>query len=248
MYFFLAFVYCCLVSVCLACAADVEGGNTQWLQGACYRCLLYLGDLGETPWQPRLALVWALEFSKLWREFWAQCLSIWPQGLWNLPKLSNVRSKWLISVQNCLVSNQSDQKILFTSGPTPQVASSAARMYIRASKLCDVKDKCMLAWVWVFGIDSSNSLSDHAIFGSQNGVLRGAINSNVLIWLFSCPVWTLFNCYLSPVVMPHSTFQTGYKVWTSHKIVSHLIALCGDVGIWLSIRTSDTDCSRKAPT
>ncbi len=42
---------------------------------------------------------------------------------------------------------------VLTSGPTPQVASSAAHMYVRASKLRDVKDKCMLVGVQVFGMD-----------------------------------------------------------------------------------------------
>ncbi len=32
---------------------------------------------------------------------------------------------------------------VFTSGPTPQVASSAAHMYVQASNLLDVKDECM---------------------------------------------------------------------------------------------------------
>ncbi len=47
--------------------------------------------------------------------------------------------------------------IILISGPTPQVASSAAHMYICSSKLHDV------VWVRVFGIDSSNSLPDYAI-------------------------------------------------------------------------------------
>ncbi len=50
-------------------------------------------------------------------------------------------------------------KINNTSGPTPQVASSAAHMYVCSSKLCDV------VWVRVFAIDYSNSLPDHAMFG-----------------------------------------------------------------------------------
>ncbi len=45
-----------------------------------------------------------------------------------------------------------------TSGPTPQVASPAAHMYVCGSKLRDV------VWVRVFGIDSSNSFPGHAIF------------------------------------------------------------------------------------
>ncbi len=39
----------------------------------------------------------------------------------------------------------------FKSGPTSQVASSAAHMSVRASKLRDVKDKRILVWVRVFG-------------------------------------------------------------------------------------------------
>ncbi len=47
----------------------------------------------------------------------------------------------------------------FTSGLTPQVASSAVHMYICSSELRDV------VWVRVFGINSSNSLPDYAMFG-----------------------------------------------------------------------------------
>ncbi len=35
--------------------------------------------------------------------------------------------------------------VVNTSEQTPQVASSAVHMYVRASKLRDVKDKCMLS-------------------------------------------------------------------------------------------------------
>ncbi len=48
------------------------------------------------------------------------------------------------------------------------------RIHVWASKVRDVKDKCILVWVRVFGIDSSNSLSDHAMFDGQNGVIHGA--------------------------------------------------------------------------
>ncbi len=34
-----------------------------------------------------------------------------------------------------------------TSEPTPHVASSTAQMYVRASKLRDVKEKCMAGFV-----------------------------------------------------------------------------------------------------
>ncbi len=53
--------------------------------------------------------------------------------------------------------------VLNTSGRTPQVASSAAHMYVCSSKLRDV------VRVRVFGIDSSNSLPDHAMFGRLEG-------------------------------------------------------------------------------
>ncbi len=46
-----------------------------------------------------------------------------------------------------------------TSGPTPQVASPAAHMYVCSSNLHDE------VWVRVFGIDSSNSFPGHAMFG-----------------------------------------------------------------------------------
>ncbi len=54
-----------------------------------------------------------------------------------------------------------------TSGPIPQVASSAAHIYVRASKLCYVK--CMLVWVQVFGIDS--------VVNPKNNTERDYINA-----------------------------------------------------------------------
>ncbi len=49
--------------------------------------------------------------------------------------------------------------IYITSGPTPQVTSSAAHMYVWNSKLHDV------VWVRMIIIDSSNSFPDHTMFG-----------------------------------------------------------------------------------
>ncbi len=52
----------------------------------------------------------------------------------------------VLQVNMCFLHVQTRQTnlSLFKSGPTAQVARSAAHMSVRTSKLLDVKDKCML--------------------------------------------------------------------------------------------------------
>ncbi len=53
----------------------------------------------------------------------------------------NSKHPWVFTQNNSVYTVVSSIR---TFGPTPQVANSAAHMYVQASKLRDVKDKCLL--------------------------------------------------------------------------------------------------------